>query len=231
VPVEPFSLSTEFPELLPISIQDEYTTTDTGTLEGNFVTKKAVRGKELTRVYIPPNKNSRVNLTPIYDLVRESITTEYDSKFEFPVVNQDYEVVAITGNGLITLDRKHTLEEGFRFVVDNQTYYVKTVEGDFTLTISDVRNGEQIFPPFGAPSFARGFYDIVLDAAVASRARPIEQSIVAFAARRVSDGLVTTDLGEKNAEWIRASNCSTTNSYNVVSPAPEVRAFLNYGLR
>jgi hypothetical protein len=231
---DPFLLLTEPPEQLPLTLQDQYVATDMGTLEGNFVVKKTVSGKELTRLYVPPNKHTNVKLTSIYDLVREAITTEYDSKFDFPVVNEDYEVVSIASNGTITLDRKHTLEVGFRFVVNNETFYVRTVEGDFTLTISATRNGPLIAPPsipFVAPVYARGYYDVVIDAAVASRARPIQQSVVCFAARRVEDGLLQTNLGEVNAQWMRASNCLTNNSYNVLSPVPEVRAFLNYGLR
>jgi len=228
---DPFLLLTEPPEQLPLTLQDQYVATDMGTLEGNFVVKKTVSGKELTRLYVPPNKHTNVKLTSIYDLVREAITTEYDSKFDFPVVNEDYEVVSIASNGTITLDRKHTLEAGFRFVVNNQTFYVATVEGEFTLTISLTKNGVAIVPPFGENSYARGYYDVVIDAAVASRARPIQQSVVCFAARRVEDGLLQTNLGEVNAQWMRVSNCSTTNSYNVLSPVPEVRAFLNYGLR
>jgi hypothetical protein len=230
-PTDPFLLLTEPPEQLPLSLQDRYMATDMGTLEGNYVVKKLVRGKELTRVYIPPNKNTNVNLTAIYDLVRESITTEYDSKFDFPVVNEDYQIVDISNTGVITLDRKHTIEEGFRFVVNNVTYYARSILGEFTLTISAERKGPLLIPPFAELEYCRVFYDVVLDNAVATRARPIEQSIVAFAARRVEDGLLVTNFGEKNAQWIRASNCSTSNSYNVVSPVPEVRAFLNYGLR
>ncbi len=231
---EPFNLLTEFPEQLPLSLQDRYVATDMGTLEGNFVVKKIVKGKELTRLYIPPNKHSSVKLTSIYDLVRESITTEYDSKFDFPIANEDYEIIDIT-NSTITLNRKHTLEPGFRFVINNQTFYVRTVPSPLTLILSTSRGG---FPysdyendGITAPNFGRGFYDIAIDSAVASRARPIDQGVVVFAARRIEDALLPIDLGEKNAEWMRASACSTTNSYNVIVPAPEVRAFLNYGLR
>lgn len=234
-PTDPFFLLTEEPEAIPLSLQDVYTATDTKTLEGNFVVKKLVTGKELTRVYIPPNKHSSVNLTSIYDLVRESITTEYDSTFDFPVVNEDYGIEAISPLGVLTLDRKHTLEEGFRFVLHNTTYFVRSVEGEFTLTLSATRQGP-LYNNYAADGikvgdYGRGFYDVVLDAAVATRARPINQSIVAFAARRIQDGLAVADFGEKNAEWIKATNCTTTNTYNVVSPAPEVRAFLTYGLR
>jgi hypothetical protein len=82
-----------------------------------------------------------------------------------------------------------------------------------------------------APNNGRAFYDIVLSSSVASRARPIDQGVVAFAVRRISDTAIVEDLGEKNAEWMRLFNCSSNVAYNVVSPAPEVRAFLNYGLR
>jgi hypothetical protein len=232
---EPLMLLTEAPEELPISIQDAYTATDMGTLEGNFVGKKKVSGKELVSFYIAPNKAGVVSLTPIYDLVRESITTEYDSKFDFPTANEDYKIVSIAGNGTITLDRKHSLEPGFRFVINNTTFYVRTVPGVFTLTLSTSRGGSLYNNYAGdgitASDFGRGFYDVVIDSAVASRARPIDQGIVVFAARRIEDSLLTINLGEKDAEWMKATACSTTNSYNVIDPAPEVRAFLNYGLR
>ncbi len=232
---EALMLLTEAPEELPISIQDAYTATDMGTLEGNFVGKKKVSGKELVSFYIAPNKAGLVSLTPIYDLVRESITTEYDSKFDFPTANEDYEIAGIAGDGTITLDRKHSLEPGFRFVINNTTFYVRTVPGVFTLTLSTSRGGSLYNSYAGdgiTPSDSgRGFYDVVIDNAVASRARPIDQGIVVFAARRIEDSLLTIDLGEKDAEWMKATACSTTNSYNVIDPAPEVRAFLNYGLR
>ena len=55
--------------------------------------------------------------------------------------------------------------------------------------------------------------------------------MVVIAARRVEDGLILEDLGEKDAEWMRTYNVTTDNTYTVVSPAPEVRAYLHYGLR
>ena len=232
---EPSFLLTEEPEALPLAIQDLYTATDMGTLEGNFVGKKKVSGKELVRFYIAPDKADVVSLTPIYDLVREAITTEYDSKFDFPTANEDYTIASIDGGGTITLDRKHTLEPGFRFVINNTTFYVRTVPGVFTLTLSTSRGGSLYNNYAGddivASDLGRGFYDVVISNAVASRARPIDQGIVVFAARRLEDSLLTIDLGEKDAEWMKATDCSTTNSYNVINPAPEVRAFLNYGLR
>jgi hypothetical protein len=232
---EPSFLLTEEPEALPLAIQDLYTATDMGTLEGNFVGKKKVSGKELVRFYIAPNKADVVSLTPIYDLVREAITTEYDSKFDFPTANEDYTIASIDGGGTIMLDRKHTLEPGFRFVINNTTFYVQTVPSVFTLTLSTSRGGGLYNNYAGdgivASDFGRGFYDVVISNAVASRARPIDQGMVVFAARRLEDSLLTIDLGEKDAEWMKATDCSTTNSYNVINPAPEVRAFLNYGLR
>ena len=232
---EALLLLTEEPEALPLAIQDLYTATDMGTLEGNFVGKKKVSGKELVRFYIAPDKGDVVSLTPIYDLVREAITTEYDSKFDFPTANEDYAIAGISGGGTITLDRKHTLEPGFRFVINNTTFYVLTVPGVFTLTLSTSRGGSLYNNYAGdgivASDSGRGFYDVVISNAVASRARPIDQGIVVFAARRLADSLLTINLDEKDAEWMKATDCSTTNSYNVINPAPEVRAFLNYGLR
>jgi hypothetical protein len=232
---EALLLLTEEPEASPLAIQDLYTATDMGTLEGNFVGKKKVSGKELVRFYIAPDKADVVSLTPIYDLVREAITTEYDSKFDFPTANEDYTIASIDGGGTITLDRKHTLEPGFRFVINNTTFYVQTVPSVFTLTLSTSRGGSLYNNYAGdgivASDFGRGFYDVVISNAVASRARPIDQGIVVFAARRLEDSLLTINLGEKDAEWMKATDCSTTNSYNVINPAPEVRAFLNYGLR
>jgi len=229
------NLLTEEPEELPLSIQDVYAATDMGTLEGNFVVKRIVEGTPLATIYLAANQAETVSLTSIYSLVRESITTEYDSKFDFPTNNEDYTIANINPLGVITLDRKHTLEEGFRFVINNRTFYINTVPSNFTITLTEERGGS-LYNNFEADEIVasmsgRGFYDVVISNAVASRARAIDQGAIVFAARRIADALIVENLAEKKAEWMRTYKCSTTNTYNIVSPAPEVRAFLNYGLR
>ena len=228
-------LLTEVPESLPLAVEDTYTATDMGTVEGNFLLKKVVTGKKLTTAFLPANKPEVLDLTHVYDLVREAVTTEYDSKFDFPVNNENIQVTNIDSGGILTVDRKHTFEPGFRFVIGARTFYVRSVLSVTTLTLSETRGGalynNYAADGITAPFYGTGFYDLVISNAVASRARPIDQGIVVFAARRVVDSLSTTDLTEKNAEWMRLYNVSTSNTYNEVSPAPEVRAFLNYGLR
>ena len=232
---EVFQLTTETPEELPLAIEDAYVATDMGTLEGNFLLKKVVEGKELGTFFLPPNRGESVDLTKIYDLVRESITTEYDSKFDFPVNNENIQILSISAGGVLTTDRKHTFEPGFRFVIGTRTFYVLSAPSNTTLTLSETRTGslynDYASDGISAPFYGTGYYDLVIDNAVASRARPIDQGIVVFTVRRVADSLLTLSLDEKDAEWMRVYNCSTTNTYNEVSPAPEVRAFLNYGLR
>lgn len=229
------TLLTELPEALPLSAEDYYTATDMGTLEGNFVIKKTVTGKKLGTFFMAANKPERVDLTRIYNLVREAITTEYDSKFEFPIANENYEITAINTDGTLTLGRKHTLEPGFRFVIGLTTYYVVAAPSVFTIRVSLTRGGPA-FQDFASNNVATGdlgtgYYDLVIDQAIAARARPIDQGAIVFAARRVDDALLTYSLAEKDAQWMKAYNCTTTNTYNVVSPAPETRIFLNYGLR
>jgi len=228
-------ITTELPEELPLSIQDAYTATDMGTLEGNFVVKQRVEGTPLLTTYLPANKGDVVELSSIYNLVRESITTEYDSKFDFPVSNEDYGISGINGSGTVFLDRKHTLEPGFRFVIGATTFYVRTAPDNLSITLSSSRGGALynnfVADGITAPNNGRAFYDVVLSGSVASRARPIDQGMIAFAVRRISDTAIVEDLGEKDAEWMKLFNCSSNVAYNVVSPAPEVRAFLNYGLR
>ncbi len=232
---EPWQLVTEEPEELPMAIEDAYDLTDMGTLEGNFLMKQVVDGKKLSTFFIAPDKPERINLTKIYDLVRESISTEYDSKFDFPVNNENIEITNVDGSGVLTTARKHTLEPGFRFVIDNRTFYIISAPSNTTFTLSESRNGslynDYTTDGIAAPFYGTGYYDLVISNAVASRARPIDQSIVVFAARRTVDGSLSISLGEKDAEWMKLYNCSTTNTYNELSPAPEVRAFLNYGLR
>lgn len=229
------SLLTEQPEALPLSVEDAYSATDMGTLEANFVLKQTVSGKKLGTFFMAANKPERIDLTKIYDLVREAITTEYDSKFDFPIANEKYEIASIAGDGTLTLGRKHTLEIGFRFVIGLTTYYIVATPGVSTIRVSTSRGGA-VFTNFAGAGitpgdFGTAFYDLVIDQAIASRARPIDQGAVVFAARRVDDALLTLSLGEKDAQWMRLYNCTTTNTYNVVSPAPETRVFLNYGLR
>lgn len=228
-------LTTEEPEEIPLAIADSYVLTDMGTLEGNFILKKTVNGKALSTFFVPANKPVSIDMTKIYDLVRESITTEYDSKFDFPVNNQNIEIASIDGSGVLTTSRKHTFEPGFRFVIGTRTFYVLSAPSNTTLTLSETLNGslynDYTADGIVAPFYGTGYYDLIISNAVASRARPIDQGIVVFAARRVTDSLLSLSLEEKDAEWMRAYNCETTNSYDVISPAPEIRAFLNYGLR
>jgi hypothetical protein len=194
-----------------------------------------VSGKELVTFFLPANKGMQVDLTSIYDLVREAITTEYDSKFDFPINNENVEITNISVGGVLTLERKHTLEVGFRFVIGTTTFYVRTVPSDTTLTLSTSRGGG-LYNGYTANNIVAGmfgtaYYDLVINQAVASRARPIDQGAIVFAARRIADSQIVASLDLKDAEWMKTYGCSTSNSYNVVSPAPEVRAFLNYGLR
>ena len=228
-------LTTEEPSELPLAIESTYDLTDMETLEGNFLIKRLVSGKELSTFFAPANNSTSINLTRIYDLVRESITTEYDSKFDFPVNNENIQITNISGAGLLTVGRKHTLEAGFRFVIGTRTFYVLTAPSNTTLTLSETLGGtlynDYSADGISAPVYGTAYYDLIISNAVASRARPISQGIVVIAARRVVDTLLTTSLDEKSVEWMRTYNCSTTNTYNVISPAPEVRAFLNYGLR
>lgn len=228
-------LLTEIPNPLPLSFTAEYDATKLGTLEANFSLRKAVNGKILTTAFLPPNQGISLNLTPIYDLVRESISTEYDSLFNFPVKNKNIEVLSIDGSGVLTFERKHTFEEGFRFQIGDKFFYIASIPSSTTATLSETRGGSLYnnFTSDGivAPFFGTIYYDLVIDQAVAARVRPLDQGIVIFAARRIVDSLLVENLGEKAAQWMKEHNCSTTNSYDVLSPAPEVRAFLNYGLR
>jgi hypothetical protein len=229
------TLTTEAPEELPLAIEDAYSATDMGTLEGSFTLKATVSGKSLGTFYAAANKPERIDLTKIYDLVREAITTEYDSKFDFPIVNENFELVAIAGSGAITLSRKHTLETGFRFVIGLTTYYIVATPSDTTIQLSTTKGGS-VFTDFAGAGIAPGdfgtaYYDLVIDEAIASRARPIDQGAIVVAARRIDDALLVESLAEKDAEWMRLYNCQTTASYNVISPSPEVRLFLNYGLK
>lgn len=229
-------LMTELPDSVPISVEDAYTLTDMGTLEGNFVIRTTVDGKRLASFYVPGNKPKTIDLTSIYDLVRESITAEYDSKFDFPVVNEKYEITNISGAGVLTLDRKHSLETDFRIVIGGTTFYVLDAPGDSTIRLTATRGSAVLYNNYSsagivAGTYLTGFYDLIIDEAIATRAAPIDQGAIVIAARRVEDRLLPYSADLKDAEWMRTFNCTTSNTYNVVSPTPEVRLFFNYGLR
>jgi hypothetical protein len=229
------AITTETPDALPLSAQEPYTTTDMGTIEGNFTLRQVVAGKTLATFYAGSNKGERIDLTRIYDLVREAISTEYDSKFTFPVTNEDYQIESIAGDGTLSLSRKHTLELGFRFVIGLNTYYIVSIPSVSSIKISETKGGS-VFTGFSGKGivpgdFGTAFYDLVIDQAIASRARPIDQGAVIIAARRIQDKLIPLSFSEKRAEWMLTYGCSTSGTYNIVSPSPEVRVFLNYGLR
>lgn len=228
-------IATEQPSVLPLSAQEPYTATDMGTIEGNFTLRQVVAGKTLATFYAGSNQGERVDLTRIYDLVREAISTEYDSKFSFPVTNEDYQIETIGGDGTLTLTRKHTLEIGFRFVIGLNTYYVVSTPSVSSIRVSETKGGS-VFTGFSGQGISDGdfgtaFYDLVVDQAIASRARPIDQGAIVIAARRIQDKLLPLSFERKNAEWMLTYDCATSDTYNIVSPSPEVRVFLNYGLR
>ena len=229
------ALTTEAPEFMNIAVQEEYTLTDMGNIEGNFLNKQIISGKKLGTFFLPRNKPADIPFTTIYDLVRESISAEYDSQFDFPPANENIEILSISAGGTLTVERRHTFEEGFRFLIGSKTFYVLSAPDEFSLTLSESRGGA-LYNNYAtdgivAPLFGTGFYDLVIDQAVAPKGRSISQGLVVIAARRVEDGLILEDLGEKDAEWMRTYNVTTDNTYTVVSPAPEVRAYLHYGLR
>ncbi|AEX56012.1 virion structural protein [Synechococcus phage S-CBS4] len=232
-----FDIYTELPDSFALLSESIYESTDMGTLEANLTLKKTVTGKKLASFYMAADKPLQGGLTKIYDLVREAITAEYDSKFEFPAVNEVYTIDSIAVDGTILLDRKHTLEAGFRFIVGQTTYYIVSTPSVYGITIATERNGTSLsklaLQDAGIDSgvTGTGYYDLLIDQAIASRARPIDQGEVVFAARRIEDGLLVRSLDEKDAEWMRVYECTTSSTYNIVSPAPETRIFLNYGLR
>ena len=229
------ALTTEQPEELNISVQEVYDLTDMGTMEVNLLSRQVATGKVLGTFFAPKNKAVEIDLTRIYDLVRESLTTEYNSQFDFPSANENIEILNILANGDLTLERRHTFEPGSRFVINNKNFFVISSSDQFTLRLSETRNGT-VYNNYAAdgitaPVFGTGFYDLVIDEAVAPKGKPISQGLIVIAARRVVDGLLVENLGQKNAEWMKTYNVTTNNTYTVVSPAPEVRAYLHYGLR
>jgi len=120
-------------------------------------------------------------------------------------------------------------------VIGLTTYYIVATPSDTTIQLSTTKGGS-VFTDFAGAGIAPGdfgtaYYDLVIDEAIASRARPIDQGAIVVAARRIDDALLVESLAEKDAEWMRLYNCQTTASYNVISPSPEVRLFLNYGLK
>ena len=228
-------LTTEEPEYINLAVEEQYAFTDMQGIEGNFQNKQIVDGKRLGTFFLPKDKPADIDLTRIYDLVRESISAEYDSQFDFPVANENVEILSISEGGTLTLERRHTFEEGFRFNIGSKNLYVLSAPDEYSLTLSEERGGalynDYATDNITAPVFGTGSYDLVIDEAVAPKGRVISQGLVAITARRVKDGLIIEDLGEKDAEWMRTYEVTTSNTYTVVSPAPEVRAYLHYGLR
>ena len=89
---------------------------------GQLLAEESGYRQKLTTAFLPANKPEVLDLTHVYDLVREAVTTEYDSKFDFPVNNENIQVTNIDSGGILTVDRKHTFEPGFRFVIGARTF-------------------------------------------------------------------------------------------------------------
>lgn len=185
-------------------------------------------GRQVASYFVGANQPITVPLSKIFQLVRERLSTEYDTPFEFPTTADDYQVVGQAG-AVLSLERKHRLALSQRVLVDNDTYWVVALPSEFTVTLSDTKGGSPFTFPT-TPAKITVFYDLEFATAQTQRGTPIYQSRLAIAARMVEAGREMGDGLEADAEWIMVVGADTTNTYTPVSPTPTINYSLNIGV-
>jgi hypothetical protein len=208
------------------SVDDEYL--GAGLLSSTEVTFNSNQvvssGKRIASYFVGANKTVTISLSNIFQLVRERLSTEYDTPFEFPTTQEDYQVVSQAGVTL-TLNRKHRLVQEQRVMVGNTNYYVFSTPSEFSLTLADAPAGSQVTLAT-TPSKITAFFDLEFATSQTQRGVPIYRSKLALCARTVASVQNPLDGSEADAEWISVYEATTDNTYSPVSPGPT----LNYAL-
>jgi hypothetical protein len=184
-------------------------------------------GRLIASYFVGKNKPATIPLENIFQLVRERLSTEYDTPFEFPTTADDYQVTAQAGT-VLTLNRKHRLLVGQRVVIGTSTYYVQSVPSEFTITLAETI-GDEAVTLSTTPEKITAFYDLEFGATQTQRGVPIYQTKLAIAARIVESGRTMATGAEANAEWIAVYGATTSNSFAPVDPAPTLNYSLNIG--
>jgi len=184
-------------------------------------------GRLVASYFVGKNKAAVIPLANIFQLVRERLSTEYDTPFEFPTTADDYQVTAQAGSTL-TLNRKHRLSVGQRVMIHTATYYVKTLPTEFSVVLASTVGGEAV--TLGStPDKITAYYDLEFGATQTQRGVPIYQTKLAIAARSVESGRTAATGAEADAQWIAAYGATTTNTFTPVDPAPTLNFSLNLG--
>lgn len=181
-------------------------------------------GKLVASYFVGADRPINISLSNIFQLVRERLSTEYDTPFEFPTTQEDYRVVSQAGT-VLNLNRKHRLYQEQRIVVGTTNYYVFSTPSEFSVVLGETPTGPAI--TLGAvPEKITAFFDLEFSASQTQRGIPIYQSRLVVAARTLSSATITATTGEANAQWIQLFAATSSNTYIPVNP-PDT---LNYSL-
>lgn len=185
-------------------------------------------GRQIASYFVGANRPITIPLSNIFQLVRERLSTEYDTPFEFPVTSDDYQVVSKAG-AVLSLERKHRLTLSQRVLVNNATYWIVALPSEFEVTLSATKGGSPFTFPT-TPVKITVYYDLEFGTTQTQRGTPIYKSRLAIAARIVESGRGLGTGLEEDAEWIMVVGATTTNSYVPVSPTPTINYSLNIGV-
>jgi hypothetical protein len=214
---------------IPYTIDEAYL--GAGQLSSTQVTfnnnQVVTEGRLIASYFVGKDKPAVIPLADIFQLVRERLSTEYDTPFEFPVTTDGYQVTAQAGNTL-TFNRKHRLAVGQRITVGETVYYVQSLPSEFSVVLTDTVGGAPITLA-STPDKLTAYYDLEFGTTQTQRGVPIYRTKLVIAARSVEVRQTADSDSEADAQWIAVYGATTTNTFAPVSPAPTLNYALNLG--
>ena len=225
-----FAIIQEPPTSERLSINTKYESGDLLSLDVSFNDYRIVKGGKRVGSFLVSTEGASFDLTDIFALQRELLTTEFDAPTEFPTQSVSLTVESFNSStGLITVNRAFPLRiyANQRIELNNVSYYVLSVDSVNTFKIKAAKvDTNAVTTGISAGDTFVAFYELDLTSSVAAKLSPVYRSELVVLAKPFNATYTSLDKStEYNAEWMRLVNTTSSDTYTVQT-APTVNLYL-----
>ncbi len=225
-----FAIIQEPPTQERLTINTQYESGDLLSLDVSFNDYRIVKNGKRVGSFLVTTEGASFDLTEIFAVQRELLTTEFDAPTEFPSQSVSLTVESFdTSTGLITVNRAFPLRiyENQRIQLNNVSYYVLSVDSVNTFKIKAAKvNTNAVTAGVSVGDTLVAFYELDLNSSVAAKLSPVYRSELVVLAKPFNANYTSLDKStEYNAEWMRLVNTTSSDPYTVQT-APTVNLYL-----
>ena len=225
-----FAIIQEPPTQERLTINTQYESGDLLSLDVSFNDYRIVKNGKRVGSFLVTTEGASFDLTEIFAVQRELLTTEFDAPTEFPSQSVSLTVESFdTSTGLITVNRAFPLRiyENQRIQLNNVSYYVLSVDSVNTFKIKAAKvDTNAVTTGISAGDTFVAFYELDLTSSVAAKLSPVYRSELVVLAKPFNATYTSLDKStEYNAEWMRLVNTTSSDTYTVQT-APTVNLYL-----